>query len=153
MTDASTMAITHEYLLCCSSAQAFDAYTRRIGEWWDPLYTANAETLQAVTIEPRVEGRVYATHSDIGEDDWGQVTIWEPGHRLSHTFTLAQDARYPSEVAVEFEPVQGDGGAQTGCRVRFAHRGWTEANIAERSKFTDWPVMLDRFVALADSDR
>jgi uncharacterized protein YndB with AHSA1/START domain len=80
------------------------------------------------------------------------VTAWEPGHRLVHTFTLAQDARHPSEVALEFVPGEDRGEAGTGCTVRFAHGGWTEANVAARKKFSDWPVMLDRFAALADSD-
>jgi uncharacterized protein YndB with AHSA1/START domain len=151
VTTESTSPITYEYSLGCSAERAFDTYTGRIGEWWDPRYTANAETLQAVTIEPRVGGRVYATHSDMGKDDWGEVTVWEPGRRLVHTFTLAQDAENPSEVAVEFAPHDGQG-AGTGCTARFAHGGWTEANAVVRKKFSDWPVMLDRFVALADSD-
>jgi hypothetical protein len=138
--------ITHEYELACSTERAFEVYTGRIGEWWDPRYTANAETLESVTIEPRVGGRVYATHADVGEDDWGEVTVWEPGRRLVHTFTLAQDPAHPSEVAVEFVPREGGG-----CVVRFAHGGWTEANVAVREKFGDWRVMLDRFAALADS--
>jgi hypothetical protein len=136
----------HEYTLRCDAERAFAVYTDRIGEWWDPRYTANAETLEAVTIEPRVGGRVYATHGDIGEDDWGEVTVWEPGRRVVHTFTLAQDPEHPSEVAVEFVDVDS-----SGCTVRFAHAGWTEANAAARPKFTDWPIMLDRFAALADS--
>ena len=37
------------------------------------------------------------------------------------------------------------------CTLRFAHGGWTKANVAGREKFGDWPVMLDRLVALADS--
>jgi hypothetical protein len=108
--------------------------------------------LQAVTIEPRAGGRVYATHSDMGKHDWGGVVVWEPGRRLVHTFTLAQDPRHPSEVAVEFVAVEDQGGAGSGCTVRFAHRGWTEANAAVRQKFGDWSVMLDRFVAVADSE-
>ena len=134
--------ITHEYALRCSVEHAFETYPARIGEWWDPRYTANAETLEAVVIEPRVGGRVYATHSDIGEDDWGEVTVWQPGARLVHTFTLAQDPAHPSEVAVEFVAA-GDG-----CTMRFAHGGWTEANAAVRPKFGDWSVILERFVAL-----
>lgn len=149
VSDGPTSPITYEYPLRCSAEHAFDTYTAGIGEWWDPRYTANAETLQAVTIEPRVGGRVYATHSDMGKDDWGEVTVWEPGRRLVHTFTLAQDAQNPSEVTAEFAP--GEDG--NGCTLRFAHGGWTEANAAVRKKFSDWPVMLDRFVALADSDR
>jgi hypothetical protein len=57
-----------------------------------------------VTIEPWVGGRVYATHSDLGQHNWGQVTTWEPGHRVAHTFTLAQDPDDPSEVAALFKP-------------------------------------------------
>jgi hypothetical protein len=145
----SASPITHEYALRCSAEDAFATYTGRIGEWWDPRYTANADTLEAVTIEPRVGGRVYATHSDIGDDDWGEVTVWEPGRRLVHTFTLAQDAAHPSEVAVDFVP---GGETESGCTVRFAHGGWTQVNAAVRSKFSDWRVMLDRFASLGDSE-
>jgi Activator of Hsp90 ATPase homolog 1-like protein len=147
----STSPITHEYTLGCSAEQAFATYTGRIGEWWDPRYTANPETLEAVTIEPRVGGRVYATHSDMGEHDWGEVTVWEPGRRLVHTFTLAQDARHPSEVAVAFALGSGEGQGATGCTMRFAHGGWTDANAGVREKFGDWQVMLDRFAALANA--
>jgi Activator of Hsp90 ATPase homolog 1-like protein len=137
--------ITHEYRLDSSPAHAFATYAERIGEWWDPRYSANADTLETVAIEPRVGGRVYARHSDIGEHDWGEVTVWEPGAHLVHTFSLAQDPQHPSEVAVEFVR---DG---QGCTLRFAHGGWTEANVSAREKFSDWRVMLDRFAALADS--
>jgi hypothetical protein len=147
--DEGTSPIAHERSLLCSPRDAFAAYTDAIGEWWDPRYTANAETLQTVTIEPRVGGRVYAVHSDIGKHDWGEVSVWEPDSRLVHTFTLAQDQRHPSEVAVEFAPAPLEG---TGCTVRFAHGGWTEANVEARKKFGDWHVMLDRFAALADSE-
>jgi uncharacterized protein YndB with AHSA1/START domain len=139
-------AITHDYRLSCSAEQAFATYTGRIGEWWDPRYSANAETLDAVTIEPRVGGRIYATHSDMGRLDWGDVKEWEPGRKLVHTFTLAQDPQHPTVVAAEFAPAEGGG-----CLVSFAHGGWTEANLADRKKFDDWPVLLDRFAALADS--
>ena len=142
MTD-SLAPITHEYELSCGADRAYEIYAGRIGEWWDPRYSANAETLESVTIEPRVGGRVYATHSDLGRNDWGEVTVWEPGRRLAHTFTLAQDPAFPSEVDVEFDPAKG------GCTMHFAHGGWTADNADVRSKFGDWTVMLDRFAALA----
>jgi hypothetical protein len=145
MSDLSPL--THERDLRCDPEHAFETYAARISEWWDPRYTANQDTLQGVTIEPRVGGRMYATHSDLGEHDWGEVTVWEPGRRLAHSFTLAQDPRHPSEVAVE---LVGDPGG--GCTVRFAHGGWTEASVKDREKFGDWPIMLDRFAALADAD-
>jgi hypothetical protein len=139
----SLAPIAHEYALPRGAEDAFETYVARIGEWWDPRYTANPATLEAVTIEPRIGGRVYATHADIVEDDWGAVRVWEPGHRLVHTFTLAQDPAHPSEVDVEFVPDD-----ETTCTLRFAHGGWTEANAAVRPKFGDWRVILDRYVAL-----
>jgi uncharacterized protein YndB with AHSA1/START domain len=152
VSDEKTAPIAHEYSLRCGADSAFAVYTERIGEWWDPRYTANAETLRTVTIEPKVGGRVYAVHGDLGEDDWGEVTVWEPGRRLVHTFSLAQDPRHPSEVAVEFVSGGSSGSAAGGSTLRFAHGGWTEANVAAREKFGDWQVMLDRFAALADSN-
>ena len=140
MADVSPIAF--DYALPCPAAEGFEAYVGRIGEWWDPRYTANADTLEAVTIEPRVGGRVYATHSDIGDDDWGEVTAWEPGRLLVHTFSLAQDPAHPSEVSAEF--VEGEGG----CTLRFAHGGWNEGNAAVREKFGDWPLLLGRYAAL-----
>ncbi|MGH2361159.1 MAG: SRPBCC domain-containing protein [bacterium] len=121
VTPMSLEPIAHEYDLRCSPAHAFDVYVNRIGEWWHPDYTANPQSLEAVTIEPRVGGRVYATHRDEGEDTWGRVTVWEPPRRLVYTSTLAQGQDDPSEITVRFTP-SGDG-----CKVRFEHGGWNEA--------------------------
>lgn len=140
-----TAPITFERALACSPEHAFAEYTERIGEWWDARYTANPDTLERVTIEPRVGGRVFATHADLGRHDWGDVTAWEPGRRLVHSFTLAQDPHHPSEVTAVFEPEPG------GSKLRFAHGGWSEANAAHRQKFGDWPLLLDRFAALAEA--
>jgi hypothetical protein len=138
-------AILHERFLRCSAQHAFAVYTGRIGEWWDPNYSANAVTLRTVTIEPEVGGRVFATHDDFGTHDWGEVTVWEPERRFAHTFTLAQDPGAPTEVSADFVDVEG------GCTLRLAHGGWTEANAADRAKFNDWPVLLDRFAELAEA--
>lgn len=145
MTHEPLSPITHERRLRCGARHAFAVYTGQIGEWWDPRYTANPDTSESVTVEPRVGGRVYATHSDLGRHDWGEVTAWEPGGRLVHSFTLAQDPESPSEVAAVFEE------DEAGSVLRFAHGGWTEANAEHRPKFSDWPVMLDRFAALAEA--
>jgi hypothetical protein len=99
MSDEITASITTSALSSLHSSvdHAFATYTGRIGEWWDPRHTVNAGTLQSVTIEPRVGGRVYARHSDLGEHDWGEITVWEPGRRLVHTFRLSHDPQHPSE--------------------------------------------------------
>jgi hypothetical protein len=149
--------ILHEYPLPCSAEHAFTIYTAYISQWWDARYTANPETLLNIVIEPRVGGRVYATHTDLGAHTWGEVTVWEQGRRLAHTFTLAQDPAAPSTVTVEFVPdadapkTEHLGALGADCTLRFAHGGWSAVNAAARAKFGDWPVLLERFVVLAQS--
>jgi hypothetical protein len=137
--------IVLEYDLRCGPEEAFEAYANRIGEWWHPDYTASSKTFEGVTIEPRVGGRVIERHRGGQEIDWGRVTVWEPGRRLVHTFSLAQPADRPSEIAVVFTPVGGK------CKVRFEHGGWNQGNAGNRAKFREWPVLLDRFAALANA--
>jgi hypothetical protein len=137
--------IVHEYHLDTDPERAFEVYTTRIGRWWDPRYSANPATFNTVTIEPRVGGRIYATHSDLGRHDWGEVTVWEPGQRFVHTFVLAQDPADPSQVAARFA---ADGHGR-GCSFRFEHGGWRTSNATARVRFGDWPLLLDRYAALA----
>jgi hypothetical protein len=44
---------------------------------------------------------------------------------------------------VTFEPAAG------GCRVRFEHGRWTAENADQRAKFSEWPLLLRRFAAVA----
>jgi hypothetical protein len=134
--------LTFERDLRCDTAHAFAVWTTAAGRWWDPRYTASADTFEEVTVEPRVGGRVYASHGDLGEHDWGEVTVWEPGARVVYAFTLAQDPAHPTELDATFTPRTAGG-----CTLRLTHGGWSEANAEVRARFTDWPVLLDRFVA------
>lgn len=155
LADDALSPILHEYHLSCSAEHAFTIYTAHISQWWDARYTANPETLLNIVIEPWVGGRVYATHTDLGVHTWGEVTTWEPGRKLAHTFMLAQDPAAPSTVIVEFVPGTdhpSTDDAAVGCIVYFAHGGWSAANADARAKFGDWPVMLERFVTLALTD-
>ena len=136
--------IVHEYEVRCSPEQAFEVYTEWIGDWWHRDYSANPETLSTVTVEPRVGGRVYSTHTAEGDLAWGKVTVWEPGRQFSYASTLAQSREHPSTVTVTFDPIA------PGCHVHFEHGGWSAENVHDRRKFTDWPAILDRFARLAD---
>jgi hypothetical protein len=62
-----------------------------------------------------------------------------------HTFTLGQSTDHPSEVRVAFAA------SDDGCLVRFRHGGWNERNVQYRAKYTDWPLILERFAALAEA--
>jgi hypothetical protein len=137
--------LEHRYSLHCSPDHAFAVYTGQIGRWWHPDYTADADTFETVTIEPFVGGSVVERHRDGRTIEWGRVLEWRPGQRLVYTSSLAQSLERASQIDVSFAPRPG------GCRVLLQHGGWTEANAADRKTFRQWPMILERFVALTQN--
>ncbi len=130
------------YDLGCSPDLAWDAFVRRIDEWWHPAYAP--EGLREIRIDPLVGAPVTMSLDDGTTYTWGTVTVAEqPGH-YAQTFTLAQDPEHPSTLDVTFER------HRRGSRVHFAHGGWTAANVAGRARFTEWDILLDRFAAVAE---
>jgi catechol 2,3-dioxygenase-like lactoylglutathione lyase family enzyme len=134
--------IEQRYELTCSPGQAFDTFTRSIDAWWDPHYAP--EGLVRVEIEPHVGGAVVHHMADGTSYGWGKVLVWDrPGH-YAQSFTLAQDPEHPSRLELWFEDTEG------GCTMRFEHGGWNTGNLADRTRFTEWTVLLDRFAAVAE---
>jgi catechol 2,3-dioxygenase-like lactoylglutathione lyase family enzyme len=140
--------IEHTYELTCTAEDAFDAFTRRIGQWWHPAYAP--EGLERVAVEEFVGGRASMHLADGSAYLWGTVTAWDPPRHYAQTFTLAQDPEHPSTLDVRIEPTSSLGRHHPGSRVRFVHGGWTAGNLAGRARFTEWPVLLDRFAAVAE---
>jgi catechol 2,3-dioxygenase-like lactoylglutathione lyase family enzyme len=137
-----------DYELDCTAEEAFDAFTRRIDEWWHPAYAP--EGLERVEIDGEVGGRASMHLADGTTYPWGTVTVWEPPHAYAQTFALAQDPEHPSTLSVRIESTRTQGRRHPGSRVHFAHGGWTAANVAGRARFTEWGILLDRFAAVAD---
>ena len=134
----------HEVTVACDPATAFAVWTEQAGAWWPGAYTADERTFSALTIDPHVGGRVVERHDDGRTFVWGEVTAWEPGERLAHTFSLAHSGD-PSTVDVRFTAVEG------GTVVHLEHGGWQEGNVQDRAKFGDWAVILASYAALVDS--
>lgn len=129
------------YDLACTPEHAFDSFAR-IDDWWGPSYAP--EGLVRVEIETHVGGRVTHHLADGTAYVWGEVLVWERPSHYAQAFTLAQDPEHPSRLDLWFEPRDG------ACRVRFAHGGWTAANVAGRARFNEWHILLDRFAAVAE---
>lgn len=127
-----------------SASNAFDVFTARIREWWDPTYSPFGDDLATVTIEGHVGGAVSMRSVAGDEVTWGTVLVWEPGRRYAQTFTLAHDPTEPSRLDVTFDE-RGDR-----CQITFRHGGWTSGNVGSWSRFTDWPIILARFAVLAE---
>jgi catechol 2,3-dioxygenase-like lactoylglutathione lyase family enzyme len=131
-----------DYELDCSPELAWDAFVRRINEWWHPAYAP--EGFREIRIDPTVGG-IATMHLDDGSTyQWGTVTVAEQPYHFAQTFTLAQDPEHPSSLDVTFER------RPRGSRMHFEHGGWTAGNVAGRARFTEWDILLDRFAAVAD---
>jgi hypothetical protein len=135
--------IEHDFVVRCSPDHAFQVFTGQIGSWWHPAYAPPG--LTDVTIEPRVGGACVMQLADGEEYRWGTVVAWEPSGHYAQEFTLAQDPDHPSRIDVWFEPSR-DGTT----RMRFSHGGWTAGNVAGRARFSEWPWVVERFVAYAE---
>ncbi len=137
--------IEHAYELACSPDLAWDAFVRRIDAWWHPAYAPPG--LREIRIDPIVGGAATMLLEDGTSYQWGTVTVADQPRHYAQTFTLAQDPEHPSTLDVTFEH------HLRGCRVHFAHGGWTAGNVAGRARFTEWTVLLDRFAAVAEGRR
>jgi hypothetical protein len=144
--DEVVTPITEHYELLCDPEHAFDVYVNRIAEWWTPHYTHHPETFNGITIEPYVGGRVVERHSTGENHEWGRVVEWIPARHVAYTSNLAQGDGDPSTITADFIP-----GPDGGTSFDFAQGGWNASNEADREKFTEWRIILDRYAQLADA--
>lgn len=107
-----------------SARDAFRIFTEEIAAWW-PLAshtrarTAEGQRTVAVTIEPRVGGRIYETLADGAELEWGEVTGYSPGELFSMLWTMGRARPQHTDVTIRFEPLGADA-----CRVTLTHENW-----------------------------
>lgn len=132
--------VRHEVVVGCTPVEAFDAWVDGIGQWWHPDYSPDPAGFRGAVIEPRVGGRVYLVDATLGEVEWGRVLAIARGALVVHTSTLGQTREHPSRISVQFVPLDAGG-----TRVELEHGGWDDGNAADRRKFTDWPLILDRY--------
>jgi hypothetical protein len=126
-----------------SASVAFVAFTTRMGDWWDPRLTPDPPSYDGIRVEPFVGGSVTLLHIERDPFPIGEVTEWEPGRRYAQTFTLALPE--PTILRIDFVP-DGDG-----TLVTLIHTGWGPGNSDHRSKFTEWPQLLERYAEAAES--
>jgi uncharacterized protein YndB with AHSA1/START domain len=121
---AARQAARAEVLVDASPEEAFRLFTEDIGLWWrrDTPYWNDRERGLSVRIEPGIGGRfIEVYHLETGSGlEVGRVTAWEPGRRLTLTWTQVgwpQDAA--TQLEITFEPSPSGGTA-----VRLEHSGF-----------------------------
>jgi uncharacterized protein YndB with AHSA1/START domain len=131
----------------CPPEHAFDVWTRQISRWWPADHTATGAAGSEVVLEGRVGGRIFELTAVGGEIDWGEVTAWEPPHRLVYSWHLRSDRTDATEVQIAFRQ------QAAGTLVEIEHRGWERLGAAgpdwrERNK-DGWAGLIPHYLAAA----
>lgn len=132
----------------CRPEQSFELWTTHTSTWWPTTHTVSAQPGVEIIIEPGVGGRIYERTPHGDEHDWGQITRWEPPHRMAYRWHLRQDRADATEVEISFAADERDGTV-----VSIEHRGWERlgAHGSERRQQNQhgWSSLLPHFQAAA----
>lgn len=140
--------LTVDLELRCTAAHAFATWTERFGSWWPAAHTVSGDPAATVHLEPRLGGRIYERTADGVEVEWGEVTTWEPPHRLGYLWHIRRTREAATDVLVHFEDVDG------GSVVRIEHTGWErlgdEAASWRDANRGGWSGLLPHFRTAAE---
>lgn len=156
MTEAPV--VRHDVVVRGTPAQAFAAFTERMGEIKPKEHNLLSSPIVSTTFEPRVGGYIVDRAEDGSECRWARVLIFEPPHRvvfswdIGPTWQLEADPRNASEVEVRFVP---EGPDRT--RVELEHRhldrhgpGWPAVRDGVAAE-QGWPLYLARYAGLLEA--
>lgn len=91
----------------CSAAHAFETWTAKTSMWWPNSHTVGQDQVRDIVFEPFVGGRIFERDEDGSEHDWGEITVWDPPHRVDyrwHIFFEPADATTISVTFTESDP-------------------------------------------------
>ncbi|HEU5000100.1 MAG TPA: SRPBCC family protein [Lapillicoccus sp.] len=151
-------AVRHAVVVPVPVAEAFSAFTERIGEFKPPEHNMLGAPIAETVFESRVGGHIVDRAADGTECRWAQVRAFEPPHRLVFSWNISPrweiitDAEQASEVEVRFVALD-DGRTRVELEHRYLERhgpGWE--GVRDGVDGSDgWPRYLARFDALVGS--
>lgn len=109
----TTTDVHREITVAGPPQRVFDLFTNHMVEWWPAEHHLAQSPVVAMTVEPRVGGRIYDSCEDGTESVWGRVTEWDPptgftfAWMITGTWQLETDVEKASRVSVTFT-VEGD---------------------------------------------
>jgi uncharacterized protein YndB with AHSA1/START domain len=133
----------------CPPQHAFTVWTSKIDRWWPRDHTVSGDP-EEVVLESGRGGRIYERTAAGVRHEWGEVTVWEPPHRLAYLWHLGRDRAAATEVSINFV---GEGDART--RIEIEHSGWEKlgdgADIWRDQNGAGWGALLPHFAATAEA--
>jgi activator of Hsp90 ATPase-like protein len=132
----------------CPVEHAFGVWTGRINLWWPADHTVSGHPDTEVVLEPRLGGRIFERTADGVEHEWGEVTLWEPPHRLGYLWHLRTDRSAATEVEIRFIAA-----TEASTRIEIEHAGWERLGDAapqwrDRNRM-GWATLFPHFKAAA----
>jgi hypothetical protein len=132
-----------------SPQHAFDVWTTRLSSWWPKGHSASGNPDTTVVFEPRLGGRIFERTPDGAEVDWGEITLWEPPHRLGYLWHIARHRRDATDVELRFVDL-GDGTT----RLDVVHSGWerlgSEGPVWREANTGGWEALIPSFIGAAE---
>jgi hypothetical protein len=134
-------------VVACSAEHAFTTWTAKTTSWWPPEHTASAEAGLSVIFEPRVGGRIFERTRAGQEVDWGEITAWDPPHRVGYLWHINADRSDATDVEIVFKEL-----GSFSTRVEIEHRGWERLGDAKgpawrKANRNGWEGVLPSYVA------
>lgn len=140
-----------EFEVACTPEHAFATWTSRIDTWWPADHTVTVEPDLQIVLQGEVGGRIFERTADGSEHAWGEVTAWDPPHRLAYLWHLRRDRADATEVEIRFT-ANGD----VGTRVQIEHRGWerlgTSGDVWRERNAAGWNSLLPWYIAAVAPD-
>jgi uncharacterized protein YndB with AHSA1/START domain len=134
----------------CPVDHAFDVWTTRLSSWWPKGHSASGDRDTVITLEPGLGGRIFERTPDGTEIDWGQITAWEPPHRLGYVWHIGRDRSDATDVELTFAD-RGDGTT----RLEIVHSGWerlgSEGTSWREANTNGWTALIPAFAAAASA--
>lgn len=110
-TDTATTSVSVDTMVDAPVEHAFRVFTEGIGSWWDPEHHLFEGTIDAMTFEPRVGGRIVDRYDDGRECAWARVLAYDPPARVVFSWDISTEWKHStdydksSEVEVTFAAV------------------------------------------------
>jgi uncharacterized protein YndB with AHSA1/START domain len=149
MTLRSIEAVRKQVTVEVPRDRAFEAFTARMGAWWNPDHHIAEKAYVDLVIEPREGGAWYELDADGNRCPWGSVLAWEPHERVVLNWQIngqwSYDPDLVTELEVRFTAISG-----TATLVELEHRKLENLGAGAqdaRERFDQpggWQGVLDR---------
>jgi len=149
--------VRHEVLVAGPVERAFDAFTRRFGDFKPREHNLLDTPIADTVFEPYVGGHIVDRGEDGSECRWARILAYEPPERvvfswdISPRWQIETDPEQTSEVEVRFLAE-----SDNSTRVVLEHRnldrhgaGWDAVRDGVEGD-GGWPLYLGRYAALLD---